>query len=79
LCLLKPLSLLSLCDCHTDSVSKHERHMGLPSRRSWQASAGIHVKHNAVINQGSRLALDLEGPRKGTYTDTAPWVRVVSG
>lgn len=32
--------------------------------------SGFYVKHNAVINQGSRLALDLEGIRKGMYTQT---------
>ena len=39
--------------------------MDLPTRRTWQASADSTSSINAVINQGSRLALDLEGIRQG--------------
>ena len=51
-----------------------------PSHETVLASlSGFYVKHNAVINQGSRLALDLEGTCKGMYSDSTPWVCATSG
>lgn len=59
---VRPLKSPVLCDCHTDTKSKHGEHWVIPTRRSLflryarnqLSRAGpeseFYVKHNAVIN-----------------------------